>query len=62
MRAYNAIKPEKTTVKVNAAYKGERIEEKIQRIMSNKEPISDGAPRVYTERKNGVQPEYTIRS
>ena len=40
MRAYNAIKPEKTTVKVNAAYKGERIKEKIQRIMSNKEPTS----------------------
>lgn len=41
---------------------GERIEEKIERIMSNKEPIKDGSPLIYTERKAGVMPENDIRT
>ena len=41
---------------------GERIETKIQRILQNKEPISDGAPEIYTERKDGVLPAYNIRT
>lgn len=49
-------------LKVNNSYKGERIEQKISRILNNKEPISDGAPRIYTERKDGVRPEYDIRT
>lgn len=59
---YNRIKSSKTKIKQNTSYQGERIEQKIQRIMNNKEPISDGAPRVYTERKDGVQPAYDIRT
>lgn len=59
---YKKNKPAKTTLKVNTSYKGERIEEKIERIMNNKEPISDGAPIVYTDRKDGVKPEYDIRT
>jgi hypothetical protein len=51
-----------TTLKVNQTYEGERIEEKIQRIVNNKEPITDGAPIIYTERKEGVQPQYNIRT
>ena len=30
--------------------------------MNNKEPIKDGAPLIYTERKDGVQPSYNIRT
>lgn len=41
---------------------GERLEEKIDRIMNNKEPIKDGAPTIYTERKEGVKPEHDIRT
>lgn len=52
----------KTTIRVNDSYQGERIEEKIQRIVNNKEPITDGAPLIYTERKHGVQPAYDIRT
>ena len=37
-------------IKYNKSYVGERLEEKIQRITSNKEPIKDGAPLIYTER------------
>lgn len=52
----------KSSIKCNDSYEGERIEEKIERIVSNKEPIKDGAPLVYTERKDGVNPAYDIRT
>ena len=44
------------------AKEGEYIEEKVRRIVDNGEPIEDGAPIVYTERKDGVRPEYNIRT
>lgn len=56
------IQPTKTKMKHNDTYEGERIEEKIDRILNNNEPISDGAPIIYTERKDGVMPEYNIRA
>ena len=43
-------------------YEGEFIEEKIARVVENKEPIEDGAPIIYTERKDGVIPAYNIRT
>lgn len=59
---FNKIKPNRTTLKVNDSYQGERIEEKINRIVNNKEPIKDGAPLIYTDRKDGVQAQYDIRT
>lgn len=59
---YNKPKASKTTLDVNQTYQGETIEQKINRIVNNKEPISDGAPLVYTDRKDGVQPQYDIRT
>ena len=41
---------------------GEPIEYKIERIVSNKEPIKDGAPAIYTDRKDGVISAYNIRT
>jgi len=52
----------KTTLKVNQCYVGETIERKLQRVVQNKEPITDGAPLTYTDRKDGVQPQYDIRT
>lgn len=43
-------------------YEGETIETKCARITQTKEPISDGAPIIYTEKKDGVRPEYDIRT
>lgn len=54
--------PSITKTKINKAYEGERIEDKMDRIINNNEPISDGAPIIYTERKDGVLPEYDIRA
>jgi hypothetical protein len=55
-------KPSKTSLDINECYEGESLEKKIRRIVHNNEPITDGAPRIYTERKDGVKPEYDIRT
>lgn len=59
---YKPSRPSKTTIEINNSYVGESIEDKVTRILSNKEPITDGAPIIYTERKDGVQPAYNIRT
>lgn len=51
-----------TKIKINQSVQGETIEMKIERIVNNKEPIKDGAPLIYTERKDGIQPDYDIRT
>ncbi|UPW41274.1 hypothetical protein [Sigmofec virus UA08Rod_4510] len=41
---------------------GENIITKIRRIVDENEPIEDGAPLIYTEKKDGVRPEFDIRT
>lgn len=41
---------------------GEYIERKVERIVHNKEPITDGAPELYTDKKDGVVAGYNIRT
>ena len=43
-------------------YEGESIETKCRRITEEKEPISDGAPLIYTPKEEGVLPAYDIRT
>lgn len=52
----------KTGLNVNNSVQGETIETKVERITVQKEPITDGAPLIYQERKTGVQPEYNPRA
>lgn len=59
---YKIPKILKTTIRRNTSYTGETIESKVKRILNNNEPIKDGAPVIYTERKDGVQPSYNIRT
>lgn len=51
-----------TRIQVNKSVEGETIETKIERIVNNKEPIKDGAPPIFTERKDGVKAAYNIRT
>lgn len=44
------------------AKEGETIEDKCARIVDNNEPITDGAPMIYTKRSEGVKQEYNIRT
>lgn len=46
----------------NQGVEGESIETKVRRVTENKEPITDGAPIVYTEKKDGVLPQFDIRT
>lgn len=49
--------------KTNYEYQiGESIEDKVRRITENNEPITDGAPIIYTNRDDGVLPAYNIRT
>lgn len=59
---YKVPKPGRTSLTVNNSVKGETIEQKIERILNNNEAITDGAPTIYTDRKDGVLPEYNIRT
>lgn len=43
-------------------FEGESIEEKVSKLTENNEPITDGAPIIYTEKKDGVLPQYDIRT
>lgn len=50
-------------IKTNYEYQiGETIENKVRRITENNEPITDGAPIIYTNRDDGVLPAYNIRT
>lgn len=53
---------EKSQLKSVERVEGEPIEWKIERITSNNEPITDGAPEIYTDRADGVQAAYNIRT
>ena len=35
---------------------------KVRRIVHEKEPIKDGAPIIYTDRKDGVQAGFNVRT
>jgi len=55
-------KASRTGLDINNSYPGERIEDKVARIVNNKEPIKDGAPLIYHERKDGLDPKCDIRT
>ena len=53
---------EKATFGFLPTFEGETIETKVRRVVENKEPITDGAPIVYTEKKDGILPQFNIRT
>lgn len=59
---YKYRQTQRTTLKVNKSYEGETIEQKVDRILNDKQPITDGAPLIWTERKDGVNPNYNPRT
>lgn len=62
MTTYKQNKIENSKLKVNQSQEGETIEMKMERVINNGEAIKDGAPLVYTDRKDGVKPEFDIRT
>jgi hypothetical protein len=59
---YNQRRPNKASFRVNKSTEGETIEAKMRRIMQNKEPITDGAPLLFQERNDGIDPATNIRT
>ena len=41
---------------------GENILTKVRRILDENEPLTDGAPIIYTPKEDGVRPEFDIRT
>ena len=58
---YKKIK-QNSTIKIKNIVEGETLENKVRRILDRKEPIKDGAPIIYMERKDGVNPDCDIRT
>lgn len=55
-------KPKKTLISVNKSTIGEMIEKKVDRMVNNGEPLKENVKLIYQERKDGVQPDYDIRT
>ncbi|AXH76861.1 MAG: hypothetical protein [Microviridae sp.] len=51
-----------TLISLDNKMEGETIEQKVTRLVQNKEPIKDGVPIIYTDRKEGVNSAYNIRT
>ena len=51
-----------TSIRAGVVTEGERLEEFIERAMSNKEPIEAISPIIYQARDQGVDPMYNIRT
>lgn len=62
IKMYKYKKPKGTGLAINTSIEGETIETKVERIVQNREPITDGAPLVYTDKKLGVQAGYDVRT
>ena len=56
------IKLHRTTLHTNFLEAGESIEEKMRRVTQTNEPIDNTAPITYTERKDGVRPEFDFHT
>lgn len=57
LRRYNPFGEFETTYE-----EGENIITKVRRILDENEPLTDGAPIIYTPKEDGVRPEYDIRT
>lgn len=50
------------SIKKSQFKEGINIETKVARMVSNEEPITDAVPLFYGSAKEGVRPEYNIRT
>lgn len=59
---YKIPKYEQTMIDLDNTREGETIEDKVIRLINNKEPIKDGVPIIFTDRAEGVGAGYNIRT
>lgn len=59
---YKKIYQSRTTIERNESVEGETIETKVKRALTNGEGVRETAQIIYTERKQGVMPEFDPRT
>lgn len=59
---YNQNKITETSIDLNQSTEGEPLENKIERMMNNEAGIEQEVEMQYTDRKDGVRPEYNPRT
>ena len=52
----------KTGLNINESYEAKSLEAELRKVMEEKSPITSISPEIFTERKEGVMPEYDIRT
>ena len=52
----------KTNFDINESVEGQSIEEKMRETTMNGQPIESAAPLLYTDKRDGVLPQYDIRT
>lgn len=52
----------KTNFDINESIEGQSIEEKMRQATISGQPIESAAPMIYTDKKDGVLPQYDIRT
>lgn len=61
-KMYKKTRVKGSSIRINKSEPGESIEAKVRRILRQGEPISDGAPIIYTDEKDEILPQYNIRT
>lgn len=62
MKRINKIRVNNFTGMIKMIDPGETLIKKCQRILDEGEPLTDGAPMIYTPKQAGVKPECNVRA
>ena len=62
MKTINKIRVNNFKGMIKIKEKGETLIKKIQRILDENEPLTDGAPMIYTPKQAGVRDDCNIRT
>ena len=62
MKTINKIRVNNFKGMIEMTEKGETLIKKIQRILDENEPLTDGAPMIYTPKQAGVRDDCNIRT
>lgn len=62
MKTINKIRINNFKGMIEMTEKGETLIKKIQRILDENEPLTDGAPMIYTPKQAGVRDDCNIRA
>ena len=62
MKRINKIRVNNFAGMIKMTDPGETLIKKCQRILDEGEPLTDGAPMIYTPKQAGVRPEYNVRA